>query len=165
MIPPAAAPGWQKGQLKGGEMLKSLTPCPCTRTAKQPWEDTTLFSLLLVPTRASLRGQGVQQEPEQRPNGASEAEAKGGRKRPWLLQGQPVPQTTPHHLSSEQTLSWFWSADLEHFRGILLELALECILTFDSIMQACLAKPSWILSQNRNSGMKKTPILSKGARA
>lgn len=106
-------------------------------------------------------------QPEQRPNGASEAEAKSGENRTWLLQGQPVPQTIPHHLSREQTLSWFWSADLEHLRGILLVLALVSILTFYSIMQACCAKPSWIPSQNRNSGMKKKPtsILSKGDRA
>jgi len=81
-------------------------------------------------------------QPEQGPNGISKAEAKGGGNSLQLLQGKSVPQTTPHHLSSEQTLSWFWSADLEHLRGVRLEHAVERILPFHSIMQACHAKLS-----------------------
>lgn len=104
-------------------------------------------------------------QPGQGPNRVSKAEGKGGGNSLLLLQGESVPQTTLHHLSSEQTLSWFWSADLEHLRGVLLERALEYILPFHSIMQAHRAKPSWILLQNGNSGMKKTPMLSKGVRA
>lgn len=104
-------------------------------------------------------------QPEQGPNGVSKAETKGRGKGLQLLHGESVPQTTPRHLSSEQTLSWFWSAGLEHLRGVLLERAFECVLPFHHIMQARHAKPSWILSQNGNSGMKKTPMLSKGVRA
>lgn len=104
-------------------------------------------------------------QPDQEPNGVSKAEAQGGENSLQLLQGESVPQNTPYYLSSEQTLSWFWSADLEHPRGILLESDLDCTLPFHSFMQACFEKPSWILSQNGNSGMKKTPALSRGVRA
>lgn len=95
-------------------------------------------------------------QPDQEPNGVSKAEAQGGESSLQLLQGESVPQNTPCHLSSEQTLSWFWSADLEHLRGILLESDLDCILPFHSFMQACFVKPPWILSQNGNSEVKKS---------
>lgn len=103
-------------------------------------------------------------QPEQGPSEVSKAEAKGGGNS--LLRADSVPQTTPHHLSSEQTLSQFRSTDIEHLRGILLEHALVCILPFHSITQARRAKLSWILSQNGNSGVKKkTLLLSKRVRA
>lgn len=73
-------------------------------------------------------------QPEQGPSEVSKAEAKGGGNS--LLRADSVPQTTPHHLSSEQTLSQFRSTDLKHLRGILLERALVCILPFHSITQA-----------------------------
>lgn len=145
-------------------MLKALTPVRAQGQPNSPAKTQLCFLLLLCLQEPHCEDKGCNRkcnrdssQHELRPNGASEAEAKGGANRPRLLQGQPVPQAIPHHLSSEQTLSWFWSADLEHLRGILLELALVSILTFYSIMQACCAKPSWIPWYNRNSGMEKKP--------
>lgn len=126
-----------------------------------------------MPTHASPWGQGGARgssvigavqgslQPEQGSDGVSKAKAEGGENSLWLLQGESVPQTTPHHLSTEQTLSQFWSADLEHLRGVLLEHALEYILPFHSIMQVCCAEAFWILSQNGHSGMKKTQWFQK----
>lgn len=122
-----------------------------------------------MPTHASLWGRrGVREnvigavwgssQPEQGPSEVSKAEAKGGGNS--LLRADSVPQTTPHHLSSEQTLSQFRSTDLEHLRGILLERALVCILPFHSITQALFYHKMEI------QGWKKKPLLlSKGVRA
>jgi len=58
-------------------------------------------------------------------------------------------------------LSLFWSADLEHFRGTLLEHAPEHILPFHGIMQAHLLDSitKWKFRD------EKTTVLSKGVRA